>query len=200
VSPKGGTILGAGIRCGTLGAACTVDHPDGTSVVLTAIADEGFALVSFTGDCTSGGQITMTGAAPSCSASFMSRPTVVTATEVVAGKQAIEALLVQYCTAVSQLDIGAVRRVFPTVSGNLEPAFAQYRALQCSTGRPTYLQLDVAEGRAAIDVDVTQTILFKNGGSPRSVSTAATITLSRPERSGAWRIDSMLHQSQIDGR
>jgi serine/threonine protein kinase len=69
VPPKGGTVLGVNIKCGTLGNDCTEDLPDGVPVTLHAYADKGFVFQQFTGDCTPEGETQMT-AARSCGASF----------------------------------------------------------------------------------------------------------------------------------
>jgi hypothetical protein len=68
--PEGGTIVAAGgVLCGTEGDACTVNLPDGVPVNLQAESDSGFRFVAFTGDCSLGGETTMTGAR-SCGATF----------------------------------------------------------------------------------------------------------------------------------
>ncbi len=69
VKPVGGTILGAGIRCGVAGAECVTRRPDGLAVTLRAQPDKGYRLSAFTGDCSPSGKTTMT-AARTCSATF----------------------------------------------------------------------------------------------------------------------------------
>jgi serine/threonine protein kinase len=80
--PVGGTIVAAGgIVCGTLGSTCTATLPDGLPVSLTFESDAGRQFAAFTGDCTSSGETTMTGAR-TCGASFVAadRSTALTAT------------------------------------------------------------------------------------------------------------------------
>jgi hypothetical protein len=68
--PEGGTIIAAGgVLCGSGGDACTVNLPDGVPVNLQTEPDSGFRFVAFTGDCSLGGETTMTGAR-SCGATF----------------------------------------------------------------------------------------------------------------------------------
>src|SRR5262249_17388494 len=40
--PRGGTLVGAGIRCGTQAAVCETRRPNGETLELTAQADNGF--------------------------------------------------------------------------------------------------------------------------------------------------------------
>jgi hypothetical protein len=70
--PKGGTILSAGIQCGTLGSDCSATHPDGEQVTLYARADEGFTFQGFTGECGAKGQLLMS-APRTCGATFVAR-------------------------------------------------------------------------------------------------------------------------------
>jgi formylglycine-generating enzyme required for sulfatase activity len=58
--PVGGTVLGAGIKCGTLGSDCAIDEPHGSEVALIAQSDAGYELRQFTGDCGPRGTVTMT--------------------------------------------------------------------------------------------------------------------------------------------
>ena len=57
VPAAGGTIIGTGIKCGTLGSECAVNHPMGTAVRLEAWADRGFVFRGFTGDCAPDGSV-----------------------------------------------------------------------------------------------------------------------------------------------
>jgi serine/threonine protein kinase len=68
--PDGGTISAAGIRCGTRGADCSVNRPNGDTIELTTEADAGFTFVGYTGDCAPGGRTIMT-AARTCGATFV---------------------------------------------------------------------------------------------------------------------------------
>jgi formylglycine-generating enzyme required for sulfatase activity len=68
--PAGGTITnGAGINCGTRGAACSGLLATGTQVQLQAQADDGFTFRGFTDDCVANGTTTMT-APRTCGATF----------------------------------------------------------------------------------------------------------------------------------
>lgn len=69
VKPTGGSILGRGITCGTLGSDCTVTRPSGEVVELQAQPDEGFLFAGYTGDCEQGGRTMMNGAR-TCGARF----------------------------------------------------------------------------------------------------------------------------------
>jgi hypothetical protein len=68
--PSGGTIEGAGIRCGSRGADCSVKQPANAQVTLTATPDDGFTFQAFTGDCSPTGETTMS-AARRCGATFV---------------------------------------------------------------------------------------------------------------------------------
>jgi serine/threonine protein kinase len=70
--PAGGTLLSAGIQCGTLGADCSADHPEGEQIRVFAKADAGFAFQGFTGDCDARGDLLMT-APRTCGATFVPR-------------------------------------------------------------------------------------------------------------------------------
>jgi hypothetical protein len=71
VAPTGGgTVVGLGIKCGTQGKECSVQHPEGTPIQLAATADTGFRLAGFTGDCSSKGTAVMT-APLTCGATFL---------------------------------------------------------------------------------------------------------------------------------
>jgi Divergent InlB B-repeat domain len=67
--PTGGSILGRGVSCGTLGSDCTVTRPDGEAVELQAQPDEGFLFAGYTGDCAAGGRTIMS-EARTCGARF----------------------------------------------------------------------------------------------------------------------------------
>jgi hypothetical protein len=71
--PTGGTLTGAGIRCGTQGTDCVVRRPTGDTVELTPQADQGFAFRGYTGDCAPGGVMVMNGA-KHCAATFEAMP------------------------------------------------------------------------------------------------------------------------------
>ena len=49
--PQGGTILSAGIECGTMGSDCSENVPNGLPVRLRTLADTGFTFQRYTGDC-----------------------------------------------------------------------------------------------------------------------------------------------------
>jgi predicted Ser/Thr protein kinase len=69
IKPSGGTIVGAGLRCGTRGTACTTSRPVGEPVEFQGEPDEGYAFSGFTGDCAPTGRMIMT-EARSCGATF----------------------------------------------------------------------------------------------------------------------------------
>jgi hypothetical protein len=69
-SPTGGTLLSAGIECGTMGSDCTEDVPEGQPVTLRALADTGYTFLRFTGDCAPSGESLMT-KPRSCGATFI---------------------------------------------------------------------------------------------------------------------------------
>jgi serine/threonine protein kinase len=68
--PTGGTLLSAGIECGTMGSDCTEDVPDGQPVTLRALADNGYTFLRFTGDCAPAGESLMT-KPRNCGATFV---------------------------------------------------------------------------------------------------------------------------------
>ncbi len=67
--PVGGTIVGAGIRCGTGGSDCTATVATGEAVELRAEADADYVWSSFTGDCARNSRVAMT-QARTCGATF----------------------------------------------------------------------------------------------------------------------------------
>jgi hypothetical protein len=67
--PTGGTVIGNGIECGTLGSACSAPQPAARQVRLSARPDVGFVFLRFTGDCDVSG-IVMMDAPHTCSAAF----------------------------------------------------------------------------------------------------------------------------------
>ncbi len=67
--PKGGTLEGVDILCGTKGSVCSANHPDGVLVELHPTADPGFTFMGFVGDCVPIGHTQMTGPR-TCSATF----------------------------------------------------------------------------------------------------------------------------------
>ncbi len=71
--PTGGTIEGAGIRCGSLGSDCSAKQAADAQVILVATPDSGFTLGAFTGDCAPAGVTTMS-AARRCGATFVPAP------------------------------------------------------------------------------------------------------------------------------
>jgi hypothetical protein len=71
--PSGGTLVGAGVRCGTQGSECSARLPRGESVEFLAEPDAGFRFTGFTGDCAPGGRITMN-APRTCGATFEAEP------------------------------------------------------------------------------------------------------------------------------
>jgi len=69
-TPNGGTIEGAGIRCGSRGTDCSAKQPANGQITLTATPDNGFTLQAFTGDCSPAGETTMN-TARRCGATFV---------------------------------------------------------------------------------------------------------------------------------
>ena len=57
--PTGGTVVGAGIECGTRGSDC-VTTPSTETVELQPIADSGYVFSGFKGDCAPSGRVVMT--------------------------------------------------------------------------------------------------------------------------------------------
>ncbi len=69
--PKGGTIVSEGITCGTMGAECTMNHPQGKLVPMKALADQEFTFKGFVGDgCSRSGETVMN-VARRCGAVFV---------------------------------------------------------------------------------------------------------------------------------
>ena len=69
--PEGGTVVGAGLECGTDGDTCTVKVRAGETVELQGRADDKYVFSGFTGDCPRNGRISMT-QARTCAAEFAS--------------------------------------------------------------------------------------------------------------------------------
>jgi hypothetical protein len=67
--PVGGTIVGAGIRCGTAGEVCATTLAAGEMVELQANADPDYVWSGFTGDCAPVGRMAMS-RARTCGATF----------------------------------------------------------------------------------------------------------------------------------
>jgi hypothetical protein len=67
--PTGGTIVGAGLQCGTRGSDCSTTRPDNDAVEFQAVADAGYVFTAFTGDCAPTGRLVMA-QARTCGASF----------------------------------------------------------------------------------------------------------------------------------
>ena len=67
--PQGGTISGAGLRCGTGGSDCQVTLEPRAPVELAFDADKGFVFGAYTGDCAPAGRLLMT-QAKTCGATF----------------------------------------------------------------------------------------------------------------------------------
>jgi serine/threonine protein kinase len=59
VFPQGGTIIGDGITCGTMGNECQTEHPQGKMVTLKHLADAEFTFKGFTGECSRTGETMM---------------------------------------------------------------------------------------------------------------------------------------------
>ena len=69
--PTGGTLEGVDILCGSKGSVCSNPFPDGVTVDLHPIADDGFTFMGFKGDCAPLGHTQMT-TPRTCSATFSS--------------------------------------------------------------------------------------------------------------------------------
>jgi hypothetical protein len=59
VPPQGGTIIGDGITCGTMGTECQTEHAQGKLVTLKHLADPEFTFKGFTGECARTGETLM---------------------------------------------------------------------------------------------------------------------------------------------
>lgn len=67
--PAGGTLVGAGLECGTRGSDCSTTLESGASVEFQGVADTGYLFTGFTGDCAPSGRMMMT-RAQTCGATF----------------------------------------------------------------------------------------------------------------------------------
>ncbi|MGH9372312.1 MAG: InlB B-repeat-containing protein, partial [Vicinamibacterales bacterium] len=67
--PSGGTIVGAGLECGTRGSDCSTTLPDGEAVELQTQPDADYVFGGFIGDCAPTGRLIMNGA-KTCTATF----------------------------------------------------------------------------------------------------------------------------------
>ncbi len=70
VPSVGGTIIGPGITCGTMGSDCQSEQPQGKLIKLTAFADADFTFKGFTGECAKSGEAMMN-QARRCGAMFV---------------------------------------------------------------------------------------------------------------------------------
>jgi serine/threonine protein kinase len=110
-------------------------------------------------------------------------------------KNEIQRVLKEYCLAYSDMDIVAIRRVYPTAAASFKDQFRQFKSVECTlTGPPEFQRLDPAAGTASLDVGVKMVFDNKIGGSQPPQNTVARVTLSRPEPRGSWHIDSLLHK------
>jgi hypothetical protein len=113
----------------------------------------------------------------------------------VTARNEIQKTLTQYCAAYEQLDLAAIRRVYPTAPEALRDQLRQYKSVECKlAGPPEYEQLDALGGKAKLKVGVKQTFDFKVGGPQKPQETIATVVLSRPEARGIWYIDNVTHK------
>jgi len=113
----------------------------------------------------------------------------------VTARNEIQKTLTQFCAAYEQLELAAIRRVFPTAPEALREQLKQYKSVECKlTGPPEYDQLDPAKGTAKVKVPFKQTFDLKVGGAQKPQETIATVALSRPEQRGTWYIDSVSHK------
>jgi serine/threonine protein kinase len=108
----------------------------------------------------------------------------------VTAKRQIEELLTKYCAAYDQLELQALKQIFPKAPDALREQFRQYKTMQCTlTGPPEYQELDAVGGTAKLQVGVKQAYDLKVGGEKTSNLTAH-LALTRPEPRGDWFIDS----------
>lgn len=70
VPPTGGTIIGDGITCGTMGTECETQHPQGKLITLKPLADAEYTFKGFSGECAKTGE-TMMSKARRCGALFV---------------------------------------------------------------------------------------------------------------------------------
>ena len=111
----------------------------------------------------------------------------------VTAKSQIEELLTKYCAAYDQLELQALKQIFPKAPEVLRNQFRQYKAMQCTlTGPPEYQELDPIGGTAKLQVGIKQAYDLKVGGEKVSNLTAH-LALSRPQPRGDWFIDAARH-------
>jgi hypothetical protein len=107
----------------------------------------------------------------------------------------IQKTLTQFCAAYEDLELPAIRRVFPTAPEALRDQLKQYKSVECKlTGPPEFDQLDATAGTAKVKVPFKQTFDLKVGGLQKPQETIATVALSRPEQRGTWYIASVAHK------
>jgi hypothetical protein len=70
--PTGGTVYASGIRCGTMGTACSITMPAAMNLGVEASPDSGYAFAGWTGDCigTNPTYALLLNGPKSCSATF----------------------------------------------------------------------------------------------------------------------------------
>jgi hypothetical protein len=254
--PQGGTLLSAGIECGSLGTDCSEKVPNGLPVRLRALADTGFTFLRFTGDCAPSGESLMT-MPRTCGATFVpnqvatgttpapppvkpvtrstvkapasapaapalppptpseSRPGADGAGAAAApgsasqapngpapppispeefAKKEIRQLLKDYCAAFANLDLTAMRKVFPAAPAQMNDQFRQFKAVQCTVaGEPEFVKLDAEGGSAQIEVP-TKMVYDQKVGGVQKLDLLTTAKFSRPELRDSWRIDSISHK------
>lgn len=112
----------------------------------------------------------------------------------VQAKNEIAKTLKAYVEAYKQLDVQAIRRVFPGVSPGLASQFKDVKSIaSCTFGDPEYVELNAEAGTATMDVPWTLVQDMKVGGRQKT-ETVARVKMSRPAPRADWRIEGVTHR------
>jgi hypothetical protein len=112
----------------------------------------------------------------------------------VQAKNEIARTLKAYCDAYKNLDLEAIRRVFPGVSPALAGQFKDVKSMvKCTCGDTEYVELNPEAGSATVNVPWTLELDMNVGGRRKS-ETIAKVKMSRPELRADWRIDGITHR------
>ena len=106
---------------------------------------------------------------------------------------AVQAVLARYRAALESRDIGALKRIWPTLSGRQEEAlrteFEHARAIAVGLDN---VDIRPANGRATVICRRNYSVTTADG---QTLRTATTMFMTLTGRDGAWSIDTIRHET-----